>query len=120
MRRLAEAKVWVGTKKVGFFGMEPDSKGCGDCGSADVQAGGLCAACSARWELSALSVSQRATLDAMVTANEKIQGIKFVREALECSLGDAVRYFGVRYEQLREEGAAFPLEHEEYWKGFSS
>ncbi|MFK7999247.1 MAG: hypothetical protein AB8H86_06600 [Polyangiales bacterium] len=100
--------------------MEPVSKGCGDCGSADVQAGGLCGACNARWELSALSASQRATLDAMVIASERIRGIKFVREALECSLGDAVRYFGVRYGQLREEGAAFPVEHEEYWKGFYS
>lgn len=100
--------------------MDPVSKGCNDCGNADVKAGGLCAACNARWELSGLSASQRATLDAMVLANEKLRGIKLVRETLECSLGDAVRYFGVRYGQLRDEGAAFSVEHEDYWKGFYS
>lgn len=56
----------------------------------------------------------------MVLANEKLHGIKFVRETLAISLGDAVVYYSARYAQLREEGAAFPADHDEYWKGFYS
>lgn len=95
--------------------------GCGATVTAPKShARGPCGDCNAREALLTLSASALAELDAMVLANEKLPGIKFVRETLASSLGDAVVYYGVRYAQLREEGAVFPVEHDEYWKGFYS
>ncbi|MFD8233674.1 hypothetical protein ACFV20_17575 [Streptomyces sp. NPDC059696] len=59
--------------------------------------------------------------DEQILTQQILQGIRTLREHLDCSLHEALDAFVARYELLRaERPGEFTCGHEEYWVGFYS